>query len=167
MREALTDRPAHLNQSAARLIAFSPRRQHRAARVRRHDWLVSPRFARLISTVDSSPYSPFFGAALTSSAPALLHHLRNPRQAPRVLRPELLQDLICSELGVALPNRTYPDSCGGIFVNGPPDHSMYWSALGSCLAKLSQQLDCPVIAERAFERCDGLHLPCREFWVLP
>jgi hypothetical protein len=71
--------------------------------------LVSQGSARPISTVDSSPYSPFFGAEPASSPPALLHYLRDPRQAPRVLGLELLQDLICSELGVPLPNRAYPD----------------------------------------------------------
>jgi hypothetical protein len=71
--------------------------------------LVSQGSARPISTVDSSPYSPFFGAEPASSPPALLHYLRDPRQAPRVLGLELLQDLFCSELGVLLPNRAYPD----------------------------------------------------------
>src|SRR5450631_2505977 len=54
-------------------------------------------------------------------APTLSQYLLNPRKSHRMLGPEVLDNLLCSEFGVALPNRTDTDSCGRAPIQ-PPAH---------------------------------------------
>jgi hypothetical protein len=59
-------------------------------------------------------------AMLGRGPPTLPQYFLNPRYAHRVLVSEVLYYLSCSEFGVPLPYRAYPDSCGSPAIKLPP-----------------------------------------------
>jgi hypothetical protein len=72
--------------------------------------------------------------------PTLSQHFLNPGQSHRILRSEVLNDLLCSERRVALPNRTDADSRRGVLINPPAHLPLHRIGLASRCPTVSQKM---------------------------
>ena len=71
--------------------------------------------------------------------PATLpQYFLNPRHSQSVLCAEFLHYLFCSEFRMPLPDRAYPDSFGGEFIEMPPYLLMHRSTPGGGHTTLPQ-----------------------------